>query len=198
MNYNDLHSEKELFAEIAKGNDIAFRTLFYRFGPKIRPFILNIVKREDVARELVQEVFLRVWIKREELTQVQQPASWIYRIASNLALTHFRRQNIESKVLQSIQHPVDDDELTHAFNVKELQSLINKAVSHLPAQRQKIFKMSREEGLSRKEIAAALNISENTVRNQLNISLQAVQNFIEDASGYYIPVIFLLSVSGVF
>lgn len=198
MNYDYLHSDKELFAEIAKGDDIAFKTLFYRFGPKIRPFILNIVKQEDIARELVQEVFLRIWMKRETLTQVEQPASWIYRIASNLALTHFRRQNIESKVLQSIQQAVDDHQSPHDFNLKELQSLINKAVSQLPAQRQKIFKMSREEGLSRKEIAAALNISENTVRNQLTISLQTIQKFIEDTSGYYIPVILLLSVLGGF
>ncbi|WEK35607.1 MAG: RNA polymerase sigma-70 factor [Candidatus Pseudobacter hemicellulosilyticus] len=189
---NQLNNERAILQQIAAGDENAFRTLFYHYGPIIHRFVLNIIKNEAVAKEIVQEVFLRVWLKKETLPAIDQPASWLYRIGSNLALTHFRRQQMERKIVQSIQE--NQEEEPPAIDLKELQALIGQAVNQLPAQRQRIFRMSREQGLSRKEIAAALHISENTVRNQLAISLQTIQQFIESSSGYTIPVLLILAV----
>ena len=95
----------------------------------------------------------------------------------------------KAKVLQSIQdrYEPESDPVGHPFGLKELQELIGKAATLLPSQRQKIFKMSRDQGLSRQEIAEQLNISENTVKNQLRLSLKFVQEFIGKTNGCYIP-----------
>jgi len=191
-----VHIEKILFEKIAKGDEGAFREIFEQYGPVIHPFVLGIVKNEAVAREIVQEVFLRLWLKKEGLSEIGNPGSWIYRIASNLSLTHFRRQRLETRVLQSIQdrYEPESDPVGHLFSLKELQEQIGKAAALLPSQRQKIFKMSRDLGLSRQEIAEQLNISENTVKNQLRLSLKFIQEFIEKTNGCYIPFLLLLPV----
>jgi RNA polymerase sigma-70 factor (ECF subfamily) len=191
-----VHIEKILFEKIAKGDEGAFREIFEQYGPVLYPFVFGIVKNEAMARDIIQEVFLRIWLKKGGLSEIENPSSWIYRIASNLALTHFRRQRLETKVLQSIQGQYrdegDPDPVTESFSLKELQELIGKAAALLPSQRQKIFKMSRDQGLSRQEIAGQLNISENTVKNQLRLSLKFIQEFIGKTNGCYIPFLLLL------
>jgi RNA polymerase sigma-70 factor (family 1) len=187
------YDDKLLFQQIAEGDENAFREIFNRYTPQIHPFVFGIVKNEMVAKEIVQEVFLRIWLKRETLTSIEKPSSWIYRIASNLSLTHFRRQKLEEKIIQGMGSE-DIHEPDEAFNAKELQGLINEAASKLPPKRQRIFRMSREEGLSRKEIAARLAISENTVKAQIMISLKFVQEFIQKTTGIYIPLFFLIHI----
>jgi len=146
------------------------------------------------AKEIMQEVFLRIWLKRESLNTVEKPASWIYRIASNLSLTRFRRQKLEKKVLLAVQAGMATahDTIEEDLNARELQQLIHKAAALLPSRRRQIFTLSREHGLARKEIAEKLNISENTVKNQLGISIKFIQEYIQKITGLYIPCILLL------
>ena len=118
----------------------------------------------------------------------------MYRMASNLALTYFRRKQVEKKVMLVIQSETSHSDTSDQENLdaKELQKLINKAVKRLPRGRRQIFTMSRESGLSRKEIAQQLGISENTVKKQLGVSLKFIQQYIQKTTGFYIPGILLL------
>lgn len=195
MANQNLHTDQELFRQIAEGDEHAFREIFYRYGAIIHPFILRMVKNEAVGREIVQEVFLRLWLKRETLAGIGNPSAWIYRVASNLALTHLRRRQLEARVLQGLRDTQPADPAHEALLMKELETLIHRAVEGLPPQRQKIFRLSREQGMSRKEIARHLHISENTVKNQLMISLKCIQEFIKKAGGSYIPFLLMLPVA---
>ncbi|HET6995730.1 MAG TPA: RNA polymerase sigma-70 factor [Chitinophagaceae bacterium] len=192
MHGSDLHSDQQLFARIATGDESAFREIFTKFTPRLFPFVRDIVKSEDIAREIVQEVFLRLWLKRETIVEIESPSSWLYRVASNISLTHFRRQKLEEKIVQKIgnsqQAIVENDD---DFSFKELNNLIQKAAQTLSTQRLRIFKMSRELGLSRKEIANELGISENTVKNQLATALKQIRDFIQKTTGIYIPAILI-------
>lgn len=204
-NDNDLN----LFSRIASGDEGAFRTLFSKYTPVIHPFVLSIVKQDAIAREIVQEVFLRIWLKRETLTPIEKPSSWIYRVASNLALNQLKRSQTEARILDEIaknkhQHfngsrPGSDDtssgasgSLTAELDGRELKTLIDKAIETLPPQRRKVFSLVREQGLSRREAAEKLNLSENTIKSQLAEALRTIQAFIEESTGSYIPIILLL------
>lgn len=187
------YEDTDVFHRIAHGDEGAFRQVFHQYGARIYPYILRIVKEEATARELVQEVFLKLWIARETLPSIDKPSAWLFRIASNLAITYFRRQELDKKILREMAHTsakeVDTlDELTG----KELKLLIHQAVQQLPAQRKRIYELTREQGLSRKEVAAQLGLSENTVRNQLGLALQTIQESIRNNSGYYLPLVLLL------
>jgi RNA polymerase sigma-70 factor (family 1) len=192
------YEDRGLFSRIAEGDEKAFRDIFQYYGAIIHPFVLKIVKEESIAREIVQEVFLKLWVNRESLTTIDNPSSWLFRIASNLSISHFRRQEIDKRVLKEIQsRTVGGDtnagqtDTIDELSAKELKKLIKEAVDLLPEKRKQIYLLAREEGLSRKEVAARLNLSENTVRNQIAISLQHIQEYIRKNSGYYIPVVLI-------
>jgi RNA polymerase sigma-70 factor (ECF subfamily) len=194
---NRIYEDRELFARIAEGDENAFKEVFQHYGAIIHPYVSKIVKEESIAREIVQEVFLKLWINRETLTKIENPASWLFRIASNLSISHFRKQELDKRLLKEIKsrnggeaegsHVDTVDELS----AKELRILIQEAVDQLPTKRKEIYLLSREQGLSRKEVAERLNLSENTVRNQIAIALQHIQDHIKKNSGYYIPAILI-------
>jgi RNA polymerase sigma-70 factor (family 1) len=191
---NDLqYDDKQLFLMIAEGNEAAFTQFFHRYTPKLKPFIYGIVKVDAIADEILQEVFLKIWTNKENLVHVNEPASWIYRVASNLSIQQLRRQVTEYKGLKEViaaegQNP---DDLLQRLSAKELQQLIHEAVDQLPEKRKEIYLLTREEGLSHKEIAEQLNISLQTVKNQVTAAVKSIQEHILKTRGIYIPAILL-------
>lgn len=194
MTKEEHHIDKELFTAIAAGDEAAFARLFHRYAPVLHAYAMGMVKVEALATEIVQDVFLRVWQKRETLPEIDQPSSWLYRIATNRALTHFRKQQLELRMLKAVGRKQADhaESLDDTLDAREMNRLIRGAVDQLPAQRKKIFTLIREQGLSRREVAEILGISENTVKNQLSIAVKTVQDYILGHTGVYLPVILLV------
>ncbi|MBC9928976.1 RNA polymerase sigma factor [Chitinophaga qingshengii] len=190
-----IYDEKDLFRRMANGEDAAFRELFHEYNARLLPFIYKICKSEVIAEEMVQEVFLRVWVNREELAYMERPASWIFRVASNLSVSYLRSLQGKERQLLSIENitePVADNVLEE-LTTRELQVLIERAVSQLPPKRQQIYRLSRHEGLSHKEIAEQLSLSQNTVKDQLVISLKYIREYIYKEWGGLIPVLVLIA-----
>lgn len=139
-------------------------------------------KETSLARELVQETFLRIWLYRKALIDVEKPSTYIYRIASNVAIAHFRKEDLQRKIAASISS-AELENKTETFDLlklKEMKQMIDLAVKQLPVQQQQVFLLSREQGFSRSEIAKKMNIAEKTVRNHLTLSLKAIQKFLRE------------------
>lgn len=186
--------EHEWLLEIANGNEQAFAALFRRYTPKLMPFLVKLTRNEHVAREMYQETFLRLWMNRVELAQVAQPAAWIYRIASNVSLTYLRTQSNRQRLLRKIEPVEAVDSTSLSLDSKELRLIIRNAVDSLPEKRREVYRLSREEGLSHQQIADRLNISVNTVKVQIGLSLRFIQGVIQRQAGLSIlTVLFLFS-----
>lgn len=162
---------------IGKGNTNAFSTLFLRYYPKLKRFILSLLQDEMCAEDLSQDIFLNLWTKRSELQQIENFDGYLYKTARNAVYQYLRRALLQQKFdmhvlqLNSIEenfvHPAAD-ELLHA---NELEQLLTATVDKMPPQRKKIFKMSRHEGKSNQEISELLGISKRTVENHLTQAL---------------------------
>jgi RNA polymerase sigma-70 factor (family 1) len=190
------YDELELFRQISQSDEMAFRIIFDRYVPKINAFLLKTVKDGEHAKELVQEVFLQLWLYRSSLKDVQHPGAYIHRIATNAAAHQFKKIQADRMVLGLIldeTNAVAHDDQFQLLNGKELQTQIRKAIAELPAKRQEIFILSRESGLSRKEIADKLGISENTVKNQLTSAVNTLQQILKERTGILIPAILFFS-----
>lgn len=170
---------KQLFLQVADGDERAFETLFNAFLPKLHPFIIKFIKSELAAQEIIQETFIRVWISRDKLSEIDNPGGWLYKVASNECYSYLRKSILNNKFFNPLTFEPEPVNSTHeSFALKELNRLIGEAINKLPAQRKRIYQMSRVEGKSIPEIAALLNISPNTVKNTLVATLKFIREYL--------------------
>lgn len=177
--YEDL----QLFGLIAQGDEAAFTKLFYQYTPKLIPFLNKLTKNEQLAKEMLQETFLRLWTNREELLKVQSPSSWIYRLASNVSIDYLRVQSNRRRILKTVEVNDTSENVNETVDANQLKSIIHTAVDALPGKRRQIYRLSREHGLSHQQIADELKISINTVKNQLGMALKSIQEHISRETG---------------
>lgn len=194
MENSSHYIDLELFARIAEDDEEAFRTIYHSHNSRLYLSVLKLVKTEVEAQEIIQEVFLKLWLHRRTLTEIKTPVAWLHTIASNLSLTSLRKKAREQRRLKVVAG--SDDYYTPEPGIdldsKKLEQIIEEAVSRLPPSRRSVFILSRRKGLSRTEIASELNISESTVKNHLTSALKFIQDYIQKDKGLYLPVILLL------
>jgi RNA polymerase sigma-70 factor (family 1) len=183
---------QQLFDSMSRDSEQAFTELFHIFTPKLLPFVSRLTRNEHIAKELIQETFLRLWVDRVNLTEIQNPSAWIYRIASNLSINWLRTQGSRRRIIQKIEPQEATDSVVQELDSKELHGIIQQAVNQLPEKRQEIYRLSREEGLSHQQIAEKLNISPNTVKNQLIHALKSIRESISTQTGLSLITLVLL------
>ncbi|MEI3800872.1 MULTISPECIES: RNA polymerase sigma factor [unclassified Chitinophaga] len=187
-----LYNDKELFQLISEGDETAFRMLFRRYVPELRPLILHLTKTGSVTDDIVQETFLRLWISRDKLPEIENPRSWLLRIVFHLSFSYLRKQVVHHKAIDAITSdytadaPASSTEETMVYNAMMKQ--VSAAVAQLPPQAKRIYLLSREKGLKIPEIAGELSISPNTVKNSLVRSLQFIRKQLE-LSGHLFPAV---------
>ncbi|QHS60020.1 RNA polymerase sigma factor [Chitinophaga agri] len=180
-----IDNEILLFRQIGEGNEIAFRKVYYHYYRQLYGFVLKTVKSDPVAEEIVQETFARLWENRETLGEKGYSAPWLFRVAANLGYDYIRKAANEAKffhLLSATPGEPSSNNVTDYIEGVQSNHLLHEAIDRLPPQRRTIFQLSRLKGLSHQEISQYLNISENTVKNQLVTALKAVRQFMNDAT----------------
>lgn len=197
-------SDRLLFRRIAEGDESAFRSIFHSYNRILFPFVISLVKIEDDAREILQETFLKLWLKRETLSTIENPGGWLYTVADNIIKDHFKKEaryarRLQNAAAETTAASVDPNlsDFHEQFDSKEIRSLIREAVDKLPTRRRQVFQMSRLEGYTRKEIAETLGISENGVRNRLAEATEFIQDYITKNKSLYLPSLLILILSGI-
>jgi RNA polymerase sigma-70 factor (family 1) len=182
INENEIHLLQE---QIAESNERAFRQLFDFFSEKLFHFALAIIKTKDGATEVVDEVFVKIWKHRANITHIEHLKTYLYTSVKNASLNYLSR-----KAHQQITEPFDfinielkeeqcpDQQMITAEALKKIQ----EAVNELPPRCKIIFKLVREDSLKYKEVADILNISVNTVDAQMVI---AVKKISEKVKGHF-------------
>lgn len=168
--------------QIKNGEKYAFREIFERYSPKIFRFALNYLKNDADAEELVQNVFLIIWEKRELIDSTQNVKAYIFKIAVNSIYDHFRRKNIERAFSEyaTLNFTRSSEFTWHQVIFDDMEANLKKMVYRLPEQRRKIFLMSKKSGLTNDEIALQLNLSRRTVENQLYRAISYLKAHFKD------------------
>lgn len=188
------------FILIARGDERAFQHVFRYYTPRLHQFILKIVKKESVAEGVVQHVFLKLWEHREEVALKDNPSSWLFTVAAHLSFNYLKRMSVQQRYIDFVKRAMAEggnrEEVEGIIAFKESRGILYKAIEQLPPQRQNIFKLSRMEGLSHKEIAARLQISPLTVKNQLVAALDYLRKEMKKINTLFI--VLLLHANGQF
>ena len=168
-----LHTEKELVKKLKEGDSFAFEVLFYKYRNKIKGFALKIVPAQIDPEEIVQEVFVRVWLKKEAIDPEKDFQSYLFSIAKNMVLDHLKSA-VNRKLYfvgEHFQQDLLEEEGLDASISEKTEEKLQKLINEIPERRREIFRLSRFEGLTYKQIADRLNISENTVDSQIRNAL---------------------------
>lgn len=174
-------NESELLARIAEGDEAAFSQVFHFYYPRLLSFVSRFDQSSGNVDEAIQETFIRVWISRDQLPDIDNFRAWLFTIASREAIALIRKNLLKQKTGQAFlknrpfPDPATPAELTET---REIKRLVGEAVARMPPARRRIYLMSREEGLKPAEIAARLNLSVSTVKNTLVSALQDIRRFL--------------------
>jgi RNA polymerase sigma-70 factor (ECF subfamily) len=172
-----MDDEKELFRQIAGGDTAAFRKLFHQYNRLLQPFVVKLTKSDFAAEEVLQEVFLKIWLYREKLACVENPKAYIVRIVSNESLNYLRLLVKDRRSFAAIPPMQATGFLApeQSMAYRETEKMIQEAVKQLPPGCQQIYRLSRDENKRIPEIASSLNLSDSTVKNQLVKALKIIR-----------------------
>jgi len=172
--------EEQLVKRLSLGDEPAFRALFEWYTPKLLRYVWSMTKSRSQAEELVQDCFLKIWANREALANVADFDAYLFVIARNKVLDHFRKLSSDSRVRSQAWNNMREsrNSTEEAIDASESRRLIDTALRQLSDHKQKIFQLSRYEGLSHEEIAEQLGISRHTVKNHLVETLRHIRDFL--------------------
>lgn len=161
--------EQKEIALLRQGDRKAFEQLYLQYWAKVYHFAGLFISDPMEQEDIVQQVFLRLWDIRTRLDASRGLDGLLFILTRNHVLHHLRKQGREESLNQLLQESGED---TSDLEAKDLQQYIDVLVAGLPARRREAFLLSREEGLSYKEIAARMGISEKGVERHISLALQ--------------------------
>ena len=165
-------TDGQLAEAIKKSDPRAFKTLYYRYYERLFQFLWLRTRSEELSKDLIQEVFSRVWNKRENLDPGQSIKAYLYRISNNLMINHFQHQKVENRYLNNLDA---DSFITNPDENFELREKISREIENLPEKPRTVFMMHRFENFSYKEIAQTLEISIKTVEKRMSEALKILR-----------------------
>ena len=171
---------KDRIEALAMGSHEAFHEVFRIFYPKVRAFALGFMKNEADADDIVQTVFIKLWTKREMLQKVENLDTYLYTITKNTVLNQMASCKAFTVDIMSMREAASSTASPlEQIEAQDLKLLIDMVVEHMPPQRQTIYRMSRNDGLSNDQIAEQLGLQKKTVENHLYLALGEIREMLK-------------------
>jgi len=174
----------QLLHRTGAGDEVAFARFFYLYYDKLYGFLFNITRSKTKAEDITQDVFLKIWQKKDEIYDFENAYALLFKMAQNSAIDELRRQSKEIlkadiqpdiAVKNSQQHSENPLEIMVEV---ELQEIIDEAVEKLPVQQKKVYTLHKIEGIRQDEIAKQLNLSVSTIQSHMKLAMTNIQKHI--------------------
>ena len=188
----------EILYALRNGEAEAYRVVYLHYITPIRDFLTPLLRSADDAEEMAQDILLNLWENRAKIDPEKNIKSYLFTIARNAALDHFRHKQVQQKYAVEYQHhgekDVSGDEILDA---KESELLVRIVYSRMPPQRQKVFELSRWEGLTYEQIAQQLKISRKAVEYHISAALKEIKKILTFCLAFIIWISVWIYNSGV-
>jgi len=194
MSYFSPYDDKELLIKIAKGDERAFCCFFERYHQMLATHILRITRCRLLTEEIVQDVFLKIWMTREVLSEIRDVKAYLYMVSRNHALNGLKKVAREREL-----HLEIDPELVGNMSSMESHEevnyygLIDEAINILPPQQKKVYLLSRHERLKYSEIADHLQLSKETVKKYLQLATESITYYLRKSLTHIIWLVKLFN-----
>lgn len=183
--------ETDLLAKTAQGDEHAFTTLFHWYSRPLGEFVIKLTHSLDITEEIIQDVFVIIWQRREKLLSISNFSSYLYILCRNHTFLVLKKMASEKAQQASFEADYQMDAWLDTLDnpADHYRGLIEKAVDRLPFQQKTVFMLSRYERLKTEEIAKKLQLSPDTVKKHLQLANKTLRNQLGD---HINPALFML------
>lgn len=179
MSFHPSYTEQELLKLVAEGDRNAFTQIYNNYHNKIYSIAYELTESTTVAEEIVQDVFLKIWVKRDSLNEVEHFRAYLFTITRNYVFTALKRiarkESLEVSAIQDV--PLYDHDTEDRVLNNEYTRILQAAIDRLPEQQKQVYNLIKKEGLKREEAAAALHLSPETVKTHLAQAMRSVRTY---------------------
>lgn len=176
--------EREWLIKLSRGEETVFRELFNRYHPFIYSFAFRMTESDPIAKDVVQDVFVKIWINRESLHTIDNLPAYLNRMTRNLVLNGMKRKAHEESLLKDLYPAGNERNTTEDVALaRELEDLLHRAIDQLPGQQQKVYRLGRMKGLKHEAIADQLQISKETVKKHMMAAVRGVKDYLQQHGG---------------
>ncbi len=162
----------------ASGDEKVFEDVVNQYSRKVYALCYRILRNEEEAKDMAQEVFVRVYRKRKSFHGRSSLYTWIYRIAVNMCLSHLKKMKVQTVPLDSVAGVLAARSDSDDPNVRYLEDIVSRAASELPARQRAVFAMRFYDKMSFKEIAQAMGISTGAARASYHFAIERLRKAI--------------------
>jgi len=177
-------NEPELLLRISQGDAWAFRQIFNAYSRQVYSLCIKLTKDVEQAKDLTQEIFARLWTRREQLRGVCNFRGFLSTVALNMIRNQLRKKVLDLTNETFLMNYFEESAPTpdKVMEFKEYQCMIQEAVDHLPPQLNRSFVLSRMAGMSHNEIARQMELSPLTVKSHIARALTFIREYLEQHS----------------
>jgi len=182
MNPNVSNEEYFILQRMIDGDENALKYFFDTYYDNLCNFVNSYMRDESLSEDIVQSLFIYLWEKKDSLPFNCSIKSYLYSASKNKSLNHLRNVKNQNRIVgELLTQPelISDEKADRFLEFEELKTLISNAIDGLPNQCKTIYQLSRDEGLTNKEIAEKLGISIKTVENQMTIAIRKIKDFLQ-------------------
>lgn len=176
------NTDPELLQRFARGDQQAFAAIYGQYHSLIYNYLLKFTKDPTLAEDLLHDIFLKIWDARARVDIKVSFTAYLYGLARNTVLTQLNRMNlydaIRGEILSNAELELHPRNLMNKVEAREYEELLQKAIDNLPPQRKEAFILCRQQGKSYEEAATIMNISRNTLKQHLSLSVKSIKEYL--------------------
>lgn len=191
-------NEQELIVKLSESNEKVFLQFYDLYNKELYLFIKKYVHSSEMAQDLTQEVFVKIWENTDKLAEVRSFKSYLYTVAKNHTLNALKKASRSPVVMGEIVEAyfVEDNCVENKMLNKEYQIYLAKAIEELPDRSKEIFRLCREQKKTYEEVASIIGISKNAVKNHMVFSMKKFRKSLEVELGISLPILILFLSTG--
>lgn len=172
--------EKGLLCRVADGDEAAFAQLFGAYHQRLGAYVYRLTESVPATEEIVQDVFIKIWLRRASLPEVRAFDAYLFTAARNHVFNYVRKlareRALQARLEASLPGEAEVQENPH-------QALLDRAIAHLPRQQKNVYLLHRRQDLSHAEIAERLHLSVETVKKHMSLALRSIRDFLSVGAG---------------
>lgn len=195
MSTPSTYDTQQLLSLLAEGDESAYRLLYDQYRNKIYSLAFQLIKSKPVAEDVLQEVFVSIWVNRKQLPELDSFHAWLRTITRNNLYNRLRKMATEEAFIRSViceRKPEGEEGTMETVAENELKKILHQAIAQLTPQQRKVYVLGKEEGLRYEQIADELQLSRDTVKYHMTEALKSIRRYLQQHEHRLIFFILLL------